>query len=78
MQATDSTSEIEAKDLSEFNTIEELCQQYPEKFKKSQLQWSLRFRETNGLDAAVVRFWRRLYIHRPTFVKWFANQRSAA
>lgn len=70
--------EINIHDLSELDTIDELTARYPEKFTKSQLQWALRFREDNGLDRAVVKLGRRLYLHRPTFMHWLVNQRGAA
>ena len=76
MQSTTSTSDHEIKitDLSELDTLDELAARYPEKFTKAQLQWQLRFREENGLDIAVVKFGRRLYIHRPTFMRWLVSR----
>lgn len=62
MQAQSNTAnDIKINDISELDTIEELVARYPDKFTKSQLQWQLRFRDQNGLDAAVVKFGRRLY-----------------
>ena len=68
--------EIYISDLSELDTIDELTARYPDKFTKAQLQWQLRFREENGLDVAVVKFGRRLYIHRPTFMRWLVSRKQ--
>ena len=70
--------EINIQDLSELDTIDELTARYPDKFTKSQLQWALRFRDENGLDSAVVKLGRRLYLHRPTFMLWLVSRRGAA
>ena len=77
MQSTTSTSdrEINITDLSELDTLDELAARYPEKFTKAQLQWQLRFREENGLNKAVIKFGRRIYIHRPTFMRWLISRR---
>lgn len=69
---------INIHDLSELDTIDELTARYPNKFTKSQLQWALRFRDENGLNAAVVKLGRRLYLHRPTFMMWLVSRRGAA
>jgi len=80
MQTTPNTiePEINIHDLSELDTIDELTARYPDKFSKSQLQWALRFRDENGLDAAVVKLGRRLYLHRPTFMTWLVSRRGIA
>jgi hypothetical protein len=80
MQSAQHTTESEIKihDLSELDTLDELTARYPDKFTKAQLQWALRFRDENGLDAAVVKLGRRLYLHRPTFMMWLVNRRGAA
>jgi hypothetical protein len=69
-------AEININDLSELDTVDELVARYPDKFTKAQIQWQLRFREENGLAAAVVKFGRRLYIHRPTFMRLIVNRRG--
>jgi hypothetical protein len=69
---------INIQDLSELDTLDELVARYPKKFSKPQLQWQLRFRDENGLSECVVKFGRRLYIHRPSFAKWLASRRDAA
>jgi len=76
MQTTSNTLEINITDLSELDTLDELAARYPEKFSKAQLQWQLRFRDENGLDAAVIKFGRRLYIHRPTFMRWLVSRQQ--
>lgn len=76
IQNTPEHEEINIHDLSELDTVDELAARYPDKFTKSQLQWQLRFRDMNGLDAAVVRLGRRLYLHRPTFMKWLVSRRG--
>ena len=78
MQSTQHTiePEINIHDLSELDTLDELTVRYPDKFTKSQLQWALRFRDKNGLDAAVVKLGRRLYLHRPTFMRWLVSRRG--
>jgi hypothetical protein len=77
-QISTSNLEVNISDLSELDTVEELAARYPDKFNVSQLRWALRFREHTGLNAAVVKFGRRLYIHRPTFVRWLASHRGGA
>lgn len=69
---------INIRDLSELDTIDELTARYPDKFTRSQLQWALRFREENGLESAVVKLGRRLYLHRPTFMMWLVSRGRAA
>ena len=69
-----SSTKFDATNLDEFETIEELIKNNPDKFTKSQLRWALRFRETNGLDTAVIKLGRTLYIHKPTLVYWMARQ----
>ena len=76
MHTQTNTDEINITDLSELDTLDELTARYPDKFTKAQLQWQLRFREENGLDMAVVKFGRRLYIHRPTFMRWLVSQKQ--
>lgn len=71
-------SEIIIHDLSELETIDELTARYPDKFTKSQLQWALRFRDENGLDAAVIKLGRRLYLHRPSFMLWLVSSQGVA
>lgn len=80
MQQIENTTdpEINIHDISELDTLDELTARYPDKFTKSQLQWALRFREKNGLDAAVVKLGRRLYLHRPTFMQWLVSRRRSA
>ena len=78
MQIRENTTapEINIQDLSELDTIDELAARYPTKFTKAQLQWQLRFRDENGLDIAVVKLGRRLYLHRPTFMHWLISRRG--
>ena len=71
-------SDVDISDLSELATIDELVASYPKKFTKAQLQWQLRFREENGLDAAVIKFGRRIYFHVPTLLRVMASRRSVA
>ena len=78
MQTATTHTEINIHDLSELDTIDELTARYPDKFTRSQLQWALRFREENGLESAVVKLGRRLYLHRPTFMVWLVSRRGAA
>lgn len=78
MQSSTATAESQIDDLAELDTLDELTARYPEKFTKSQLQWALRFRDQNGLDEAVVKLGRRLYLHRPTFMLWLMNRRGTA
>ncbi len=68
MQAQESNT----PDLSEYETPESLVKLSDGKISLAQIRWSLRFRNDNGLNKAVVKMGKRLYIHRPTFMKWFA------
>ena len=71
---TSAINTINITDLSELDTVEELAARYPDKFKISQLRWALRFRDQTGLDDAVIKFGRKIYIHRPTFMRWLASR----
>lgn len=80
MQTATNTQEqeIDSCDLSEWETIDGLVSKHPDKFTKSQIQWKLRFREENGLDVAVRKFGRQIYIHVPSFIRIAFCQRGAA
>ena len=70
--ASDTHPRIE--NINELDTIETLTKANPNLFTDAQLRWALRFRDENGLSQAVIKVGRRLYIHRPSFLKWLANQ----
>ena len=72
---TQSVRSSAVTDLSEFDTVDELVERHPDKFTRNQLMWILRNREENGLSDAVVKLGKRIYVHRPRFTRWFANQR---
>jgi hypothetical protein len=64
--------------LDEIVTPDELVEQYPNKFTKTQIIWILRNRHKNGLEktGAVSVVSRRFYIHKPTFTAWFLAQKN--
>ncbi len=71
--------ETPVPDFAEYETPESLVEASGGKLSMSQLRWALRFREDNGLDVAVVKFGKRIYIHRPTFMRLvFGSGRGAA
>jgi len=72
-QRASSNQPIHVSDFSEFETPEGLSAVSGGKISVSQLRWALRFREENGLNEAVIKFGRRLYIHKPSFFKWLLN-----
>lgn len=65
-------------DLSEFATKKGLVNEYPDILDMSALEWQLRFREENGLDEAVIKFGRKILIHKPTFLRWLMSRRGVA
>jgi len=65
-------SQANIPDLSEFETPDSLVKISGGKISLAQIRWALRFRNENGLNEAVVKMGKRLYIHRPTFMRWFA------
>ena len=60
-------------DLSDLDTIDTLVEKSEGLFTETQVRWALRFRGENGLGQAVVKFGKRIYIHRPSFMRWFAG-----
>ena len=74
MQTQGAVRSSAVTDLSEYDTIDEMVERHPDKFTKNQLLWILRNREENGLNDAVVKLGKRIYLHRPGFTRWFANQ----
>ena len=73
--ANTNTQVIIPSDLSEFTTKEGLVKQYSDILNMSALDWQLRFREENGLDEAVIKFGRKILIHKPTFMRWLMSRR---
>ena len=68
------TTQPEINDLDELFTVDGLIKEYPDKFTNSQIRWALRYREENGLSDAVVKFGKRIYLHRPSFIRWLSRQ----
>ena len=53
-----------------------LLESFPDKYSQfsiNQLRWLLRHRTTNGLDKAVRKIGKRLYIHEVLFNEWITN-----
>lgn len=61
-------------DLSEFKLIKGMVEQHKDKFTEHQIRWWLRDREENGLDECVVKIGKRLYVHQPSFLRWFISK----
>lgn len=56
-------------DFSEWETIRGLSKLSDGKLTETQIRWQLRFREQNGLDKAVVKVGKTIYIHVPTYMR---------
>jgi hypothetical protein len=72
-QATD-TGAISIDDLA---TIPALVAQFPHVLSEATLRWQLRFRDTNGLNAAVVPMGKKLMISKTRYERWLATQAGA-
>ena len=62
--------EIEPGDLV---TVGELVKEAPSLFSDPAWRWYIFNAESNGLQAAIVRIGRRVYLHRPTLRRWLAS-----
>ena len=62
--------------LSELVTINELVQEYPKKFAKSQLVWLFRSRHKIGLQeaGAALLISRKPYFHKQKLTQWLLSQ----
>lgn len=67
----------ETRNLSEFRSVDQLCNEYPDLITKSALRWALRFREQNGLDQHVSKLGKKFIIHVPGFTGWLMRKGSA-
>jgi len=56
-------------DFSEWETVDGLAKVSGGKLTATQIRWQLRFRDENGLDEAVVKVGKIIYIHVPTYMR---------
>jgi hypothetical protein len=56
-------------DFSDWETIRGLSKLSNGKLTETQIRWQLRFRDQNGLDKAVVKVGKTIYIHVPTYMR---------
>ena len=56
----------------------EVVEQYPSLFTKKQLDWMLRNRHQSGLDCAVVKVHRKLFIDKAAFEAWLESHREVS
>ena len=54
----------------------EVADKYPGLFTAKQLDWMLRNRRRSGLDAAVVKVHRKLFIDKVAFEAWLESHRE--
>ena len=54
----------------------EVVEQYPTLFTKKQLSWMIRNRRRSGLDSAVVKVHRKLFIDKVAFEAWLESHRE--
>ena len=55
----------------------EVAEQYPTLFTEKLLDWMLRNRRRSGLDSAVVKVHRKLFIDKAAFEVWLESHREA-
>jgi hypothetical protein len=55
--------------FSHWETIKGLSKLSNGKLSETQIRWQLRFRDQNGLDKAVVKIGKIIYIHVPSFMQ---------
>jgi hypothetical protein len=61
--------QTQTSDFSDWETIPGLSELSNGKLSETQIRWQLRCRDKNGLDKAVVKIGKTIYIHVPTFMQ---------
>lgn len=76
MELVKTNPQVAESSLDELVTINELVQEYPKKFQKSQLAWLFRSRQRNGLQeaGAALLISRRPYFHKQKLTQWLLSQ----
>ncbi|MFV8817149.1 hypothetical protein [Haliea sp. E17] len=65
-----------AEELREYVASSDLPRLFPRQFSTAQIQWVMRQRHVNGLEHAVIRLGKKLYVHLPSFRDWVVAQRN--
>ena len=65
-------------EMNDVVTVDGLQCAYPQLFTERQLNWLLKSRNKNGLEAAgaIIKVGRRLYIKKSVFISWFLNNQG--
>lgn len=56
----------------------EIAERYPTLFTEKQLDWMLRKRHRTGMDRAVVKVGRKLFIDKAEFERWIEGHREVS
>jgi hypothetical protein len=65
-----------ADDLADFIPIWDLPLDFPALFTKAKVQWMMRQRHENGLEKAIIKIGKTMYVHLPSLRDWVIKQRS--
>jgi hypothetical protein len=63
------TSKVSLSDVDRWKPLERFVKEH-DQFQLTQLRWLLRDRKGNGLDKAVRKIGKRIYIHDQLFAEW--------
>lgn len=60
-------------ELDEWKSMQAFLESHPQ-FQEGQMRWLLRHRKRNGLDDAVRKLGRSIYIHQGLFAQWILKK----
>jgi len=72
------TATKQSTTLDDIYTQEKFVEDNPDLLTESRLRWMVKIRRKNGLSetGAILKISRKIYIHKPKFLKWFLKQKA--